>query len=229
MDRTALIVDSDRESRRRIIEALAEEPIAVVEAETAARALERARASAPDLLVTELDLPDVSGHGLVRLLHDEKDLAHVPVVIVTRYDSEIDRILAFECGVDDFVPKPFFGRELAGRVRAILRRSTSRSGAEAAAPKRRGGVVLDVEARSARVDDEPIALTPREFELLETLMGDAGRVLSRGRLVEAVWGDDAAAGHRSVDTHVKAIRRKLGRKRRVIETVRGVGYRFNER
>lgn len=229
MERTTLIVDRDAGWRNRIVQALAEEPLVAREAESAREALELAKAQPPDLLVTELDLPDLTGVGLIRTLHEEPVLASVPVIVVTRFDSEIDRVVAFETGVDDYVTKPFFGRELAVRVRAVLRRSRQRQAPhDDSRLQRHGSVVLDSESRMVRVDDEPISLTPREFDLLATLMGDAGRVLSRSRLVETVWGDDDAAGHRSVDTHVKTIRRKLGNKRRYIETVRGVGYRFAE-
>lgn len=230
MNRTVLVVDRDPGSRHRVIQALAEEPVAVVEAETGQGALDSAKADPPDLLLTELDLPDVTGLGLIRTWLEEPVLAPVPIVVVTRFDREIDRIVAFETGIDDYVTKPFFGRELAGRVRAVLRRAAPRSGAsEAPALRRPTGITLDMEGRSVKVDGEAVVLTPREFDLLATLMNDAGRVMSRSRLVELVWGDDAAAGHRSVDTHVKTIRRKLGNLRRSIETVRGVGYRFSER
>lgn len=230
MDANVLIVDRDASWRARVAQALAEEAVAVSQAENGAEALEQAKAAAPDLLLTELDLPDVTGLGLIRTLREEPILAHVPVIVVTRFDREVDRIVAFETGIDDYVTKPFFGRELAGRVRAVLRRSARRpaAGAETSRPST-GGIALDADGRSVRVDGDPVTLTPREFDLLATLMNDAGRVMSRGRLVEHVWGDDTAAGHRSVDTHVKTIRRKLGARRRCIETVRGVGYRFNER
>lgn len=230
MERTTLIVDRDAGSRSRIQMALAEESVTPLEASCARDALELAKAHPPDLLLTELDLPDLTGLGLIRTLHEEPALAHLPVIVVTHFQEEIDRIVAFETGVDDYVTKPFFDRELAGRVRAVLRRTRRRERpASEARLRQQGSVAIDAEARTVRVGDTPVMLTPREFELLVTLMDDAGRVLSRSRLVKAVWGDDAAAGHRSVDTHVKTIRRKLGSKRRYIETVRGVGYRFNDR
>jgi two-component system phosphate regulon response regulator PhoB len=164
------------------------------------------------------------------MLRDEPLLAATPVVVVTRFDREVDRIVAFEAGVDDYVTKPFFARELAGRVRAVLRRSATGDGPHPEARVRRQGEVsLDRDTRLVMVGDRPVRLTPREFDLLAALMEEAGRVLSRDRLVELVWGDDSAAGHRSVDTHVKTIRRKLGEGRRYVETVRGVGYRFTER
>jgi DNA-binding response OmpR family regulator len=230
MDRTVLIVDSDATWRGRIQQALREEPFSLVEAVSGADAVEQAKARPPDLLVTELDLRDVTGLGLIRLLREEPVLAATPIVVVTHFDREVDRIVAFEAGVDDYVTKPFFARELAGRIRAVLRRTAQGEGPHTDARLRRQGeVILDPDMRTVTVGDGPVHLTPREFDLLAVLMDDAGRVLSRARLVELVWGDDSAAGHRSVDTHVKTIRKKLRGARRFVETVRGVGYRFTER
>jgi len=230
MNRTVLVVDCDPAARTRVKGALAEESIDVLEAQQAVEGLELARDRPPDLLVTELDLPDVTGLGLIRLLRDEPSLARMAVLVLTRFTNEVDRILAFELGVDDYVTKPFFDRELAGRVRAVLRRAASHGRAASPSRVRRlGEVLLDPDARTVTVGEQPVSLTPREFDLLATLMDEPGRVLSRTRLVDSVWGDDAGTGHRSVDTHVKTIRRKLGPGRRYIETVRGVGYRFSER
>ena len=228
--RRALVVDRDAAWRSRVLEALAEEPVEIEEVENATEAFERAKADPPDLVLSELDLPDVTGPGMIRMLRVEPLLATTPIIVITHFEREVDRIVAFEMGVVDYVIKPFFARELAGRVRAVLRR-TGRSeplGAESRV-RRLGGLELDPESRTVSVDDRPVSLTPREFDLLAVLMGDVGRVLSRDRLVEAVWGSDDGTQRRSVDTHVKTIRRKLGRKRSFIETVRGVGYRFSDR
>ncbi len=229
MDRTVLIVDSDPQTVAQVTNALATEGVGVAHAEDGTRALESAKGQRPDLVALELDLPDMSGFGLIRLFHEEPVLAEIPIVVVTRYGKEIDRIVAFELGVDDFVTKPFFGRELAGRIRAVLRRAVvADHDPGESRVRRQGDVTLDPDARTVTVGDDPVSLTPREFDLLSVLMDEAGRVLTRGRLVELVWGGDAAAGRRSVDTHVKTIRRKLGRGRRYLETVRGVGYRFSD-
>jgi DNA-binding response OmpR family regulator len=230
MDWTVLIVDSDASWRSRIQLALQEQPIEVLEAEGAADALERVKANTPDLVLTELDLSDVTGLGLVRMLRDEPALAGTPVIVVTRFDREVDRIVAFEAGVDDYVTKPFFARELAGRVRAVLRRADpSEIETTHSRSRRWGELTVDLETRLVTVGDRPVDLTPREFSLLVTLMEEAGHVLSRERLLNTVWGEHAGAGARSVDTHVKTIRRKLGSARHYLETVRGVGYRFSDR
>jgi DNA-binding response OmpR family regulator len=230
MDRNVLIVDDDAASRGRVREALVEQPVEVREADDAARALELARSRPPDLLLTELELPDVTGIGLIRLFREEPSLAGAAVIVVTRFPREVDRIVAFEHGVDDYVTKPFFPRELAGRVRAVLRRAEATERTRPGVRARSWGELsIDPDARVVTVRDRAVSLTPREFDLLSTLMEEAGHVLSRDRLLKTVWGDDSEAGHRSVDTHVKTIRRKLGAARDSIETVRGVGYRFSDR
>jgi len=230
MDWHVLIVDDDPASRGRVREALSEQPIEICEANGAAQALELARARPPDLMLTELGLSDVTGLGLIRLFREESDLAGTAIIVVTRFPREVDRIVAFENGVDDYVTKPFFPRELAGRVRAVLRRAEpSESVRPGVRVRTWGDLSIDPDSRVVTVGGRPISLTPREFDLLVTLMDDAGHVLSRDRLLERVWGEGSGAGHRSVDTHVKTIRRKLGAARDSIETVRGVGYRFSDR
>jgi len=230
MDWKVLIVDSDPASRERIRGALGEQSVEIHEAEDAASALEAAKANPPDLVITDLALEDVTGLGLIRMLREQPALAGAAIIVVTRFDREVDRIVAFENGVDDYVTKPFFARELAGRVRAVLRRADP---AESARPglrlRRWGDLAVDPDTRIVTVQDEPVNLTPREFDLLVTLMDESGHVLSRDRLLRSVWGEGSDAGHRSVDTHVKTIRRKLGPARHYLETVRGVGYRFSDR
>jgi len=230
MDRNVLIVDGDEASREQVRQALAELPLDLREAGDAAEALELAKAHPPDLVLTALALPDATGLALVRLLREEPMLGGAAVIVVTRFPREADRILAFEHGADDYVTKPFFARELAGRVRAVLRRADSAEATPSAGRARTWGELsIDPEARVVRVKEQPVSLTPREFDLLVALMEEAGHVLSRDRLLKSVWGDGSEAGHRSVDTHVKTIRRKLGSARRYVETVRGVGYRFSDR
>lgn len=230
MDWNVLIVDDDAGSRIRVREALSEQPIEVREAEGAAKALDLARSRAPNLLLTELELADVTGLGLIRLFREEPALAGTSIIVVTRFPCEVDRIVAFEHGVDDYVTKPFFPRELAGRVRAVLRRAEPSESARPGVRARTwGDLSIDPDSRLVTVRNRPVSLTPREFDLLVTLMDEAGHVLTRDRLLKSVWGEESDAGHRSVDTHVKTIRRKLGEARDSIETVRGVGYRFSDR
>ncbi len=226
-EKRVLAVDNDTASRAKIAHSLREEAVDFVEARTARHAIAALKEERIDLLTTELHLPDMSGFALCRMIREEPILASVNVMMVTSHVDEMDRILAFEMGVDDFLPKPFYARELAARVRALLRRSTPNGKVVSdSRAKRYGDLALDADGRVVMVRERPVDLTPREFDLLAKLVREGGRVLSRKQLVEEVWGSDAAAGERAVDTHVKTIRRKLGDAKRYVETIRGVGYRF---
>lgn len=224
-----LVVDGDAQWRERMAESLTSPLHAVATAASAREALEYAIREKPDVIVTELVLPDVTGLGFCRLLREEPALAHAGIVMVTDHADEIDRILAFEAGVDDFLPKPFYARELASRVGAVLRRSGGpRSLLAEREPLAHSHVSVDAGTGSVLVGERRVDLTPREYHLLAALIRQAGRVLTRRQLIGAVWGSDSAHSDRVVDAHMKSIRRKLGEAKDCVETVRGVGYRFSE-
>jgi DNA-binding response OmpR family regulator len=227
--RHILVVDGDPEWRARIADGLASPAHEVVAVGEGREALAIAQREKPDLLVTELVLPDVTGLGLCRLLREDPALGHLGVLMVAANASEIDRILAFECGVDDFLPKPFFARELLSRASAVLRRSApGREPAGRILSTYQPAVSLHPSSGSVLVAGERLELTPREFQLLSALMRESGRVLSRQQLIQLVWGSDSRQAERVVDAHIKAIRRKLGDAGDCVETVRGVGYRYAE-
>ncbi len=221
-----LVVDGETEARARVVDSLAGRPVECVEAATAAEALEILRRRCPDLMVTEMVLPDLSGPALCRVVREELGLPRLPIIAIGRNAAEMDRILAFEAGVDDFLPKPFSSAELAARTYAVLRGFGS--GDQREGPRDSGSLRVDVSARRAVVAGRRIDLTPREFELLQTLVSRAGRVVRRAELLRRVWRGAEPGSDRVVDAHVKSIRRKLGRARSCIETVRGVGYRLSE-
>ncbi|MCG8589035.1 MAG: response regulator transcription factor [Proteobacteria bacterium] len=227
---TVLAVDSDASGREAIRASLAGIGLRVLEGEGGETALKLALEHPPDLIVSDLSLPDISGLGFFRMVRETPALADVPIVVVAEQASEIDRILAFEVGVDDFLAKPFFPRELESRVKAILRRlnaSTPRM-ASAQAALTVGDVRVDPAARVATVGGEAVHLTPKEFTILRLLAERAGVVLSREDLIREAWDEDAAITQRVVDAHVKTLRRKLGAAREQLETVRGIGYRLAE-
>lgn len=228
-DRHVLVVDNDPHSRERIARSLLDRRIVCDEAATAEEALERAQRDVPDLVIVDLYLPDQSGLGFCRVLRETPRLARIPVIVVSGHSSEIDRIMAFEAGADDFVPKPFYPLELAARVSAVLRGFLDGAPSGCGSPaEARGPVAVDAQLGRVEVRGERVDLTPTEFELLSTLASRAGRVVRRQELIDRRWSSEGLQSDRAIDTHIKNLRRKLGSARDCIETVRGVGYRFSD-
>jgi DNA-binding response OmpR family regulator len=194
----------------------------VVREVTGEAGLEAAAREELRFVVLDLALPDLDGLELCRQLRGDAD---VPILILTARDEEADRIIGLELGADDYVTKPFSPRELVARVRAVLRR------AEPVPPDAQviavGELSIDVRSRTVAVGEETVALRTLEFELLAELARHAGRVVTRDRLLDQVWGLSFAGGTRTVDVHVAQLRKKLGRPQ-LIQTVRGVGYRLLE-
>ena len=191
------------------------------------QALKLASEQPPDLIILDLNLPVLGGLEVCRLLRTRPATAKTPIIMLTARTTEGDRVLGLDAGADDYVTKPFSPRELAARVRAVMRRG--RPDEQGPPPIYRGEhLVADFDAVSIAVDGEQIRLTRREFELLKYLVENRNRVLSRDRLLERVWGYDRMIETRSVDVHVGRLRGKLGAAGKQIETVVGLGYRFIE-
>lgn len=180
------------------------------------------------LIVLDLMLPDGSGFDLIGTLRRSGNLT--PVIVLSSRDGEADRVAALETGADDYVTKPFSPREIVARVRAVLRRAPGGAHAPAASASS-SGLSVDEDTRRATVDGNPLELTRVEFDLLTSLLDAPGRVYTRAQLIDRVWGDGYAITDRTVDSHVKSLRRKLGDAGgdpQLIETVRGVGYRVSD-
>ena len=196
-------------------------------ATTGEQALSQLRRRVPDLVLLDLMLPDVSGTEVCRQIKADPRTRHLPVVMLTAKGEEVDRVVGFELGADDYVTKPFSVRELMLRIKAVLRRASPGRPAERP-PESVGPIRVDVDAHRTYVDGAEIQLTPLEFKLLTTMMARLGRVQSREQLLEDVWQMSAEVETRTVDTHMKRLREKLGSGRDLLETVRGVGYRMVE-
>jgi len=179
----------------------------------------------PDVIILDLMLPDLSGTEICRRLREQDRTREIPVIMCTAKGEEIDRVVGFEVGADDYVVKPYSVRELVLRVRTQLRHRAPRTEPEATVI-RFGRLEIDRDAHRAWVDKSEVALTALEFRLLHAFMSRRGRVQSRDALLSDVWGIDADVTTRTVDTHVKRLREKLGDAGAYIETLRGVGYRF---
>lgn len=190
-------------------------------------ALKAVEASPPDLMILDLNLPVLSGTEVCRVLRSKPATAQLPIIMLTARTGEGDRVTGLDLGADDYITKPFSLRELAARVRAVLRRRAN--GSTPASHAYQGAhLTADFDAVAVSVDDTPVRLTRREFELLKCLVENRNRVLSRDRLLERVWGYDRYVETRSVDVHVGRLRSKLGAAGAQIETVVGLGYRFVE-
>jgi DNA-binding response OmpR family regulator len=190
-------------------------------------ALRAATEELPDLIILDLNLPVLSGTDVCRILRNKPATAAIPIIMLTARTAEADRVAGLDLGADDYVTKPFSLRELAARVRTVLRRN---NGAAAGPPTLYRGkrLVADFDAVAISVGGAPVRLTRREFELLRFLVENRNRVLSRDRLLEKVWGYERFVETRSVDVHVGRLRAKLGTVGEQIETVVGLGYRFVE-
>ncbi len=180
----------------------------------------------PDLVLLDLMLPDASGIEVCRRLKSEMDTRDLPIVMVTAKGDEVDRVVGFELGADDYVVKPYSLRELLLRIEAVLRRRAPAQSGASRGPLVFGKLRVDRDAHRVWVDEEEITLTALELRLLSTLLERRGRVQSRPALLDDVWGMSGEVTTRTVDTHVKRLREKLGSAGPYIETVRGVGYRF---
>lgn len=190
-------------------------------------AIEAATADVPDLIVLDLMMPELDGYETLRLLRDNPRTSKIPVILLTARDEDEQRIRGLELGADDYVTKPFNARELVLRVQAVLRRTR----AEPVVSRRIVGVgpiEIDQDALRVSVEGRAVDLTLLEYRLLETLVERRGRVQSRQQLLEAAWDTNAKIETRTVDMHVARLRSKLGDAGEMIETVRGVGYRFRE-
>ncbi len=189
---------------------------------------EAAKRDLPDLILLDLMLPGMDGLEVCRRLRAEARTARIPILMLTAKGGESDRVVGLEMGADDYLSKPFSPRELVARVKAVLRRAAPAPDAEAARAVAAGDLQLDPGRHEVTVRGKPVSLTATEFRLLHALMRRPGQVFSRDRLIDGAIGEDTAVVDRTIDVHVTALRRKLGKAGPMIETVRGVGYRLRD-
>jgi DNA-binding response OmpR family regulator len=226
MSKTILVVDDEAEIVRFVRAYLEDAGYRVVVASEGQEALFVARHEKPDLVILDLMMPGMDGWDFFRRYRQERD---TPIIMLTARVEESDQVLGLELGADDYVTKPFSPRTLVARVRAVLRRAQGEP--TPAAVLRGGDVVLDREAHTVVVGGQEVDLTPTEFDLLEVLMATPGRVFARAELLDRVLGDEADVFERTVDAHVKNLRRKIEPDPAAphhVLTVRGAGYKFNE-
>ncbi|MGB8356193.1 MAG: response regulator transcription factor [Chthoniobacteraceae bacterium] len=236
MKNTILVVDDEQDVVRLLVSNLKRAGYETLTAEDGDRALARARSDKPDLMILDLMLPSISGLEVCRSLKGDPSMAGMPIIMLTARHEEIDRVVGFELGADDYVTKPFSPREMVLRVQSLLRRSTGWN--QAAAPKSRqsgeresgivkiGPIVLDSDRCEVRVQGRALEFSRIEFKLLSVLAKNPGKVHTREELLSEVWGYESDTETRTVDMHVLRVREKLGNTADCLETVRGFGYRI---
>lgn len=219
-----MVVDDDKDIRRLVENILSKEGFVTVGAENAADALKKIQNSKPDLIILDLQLPDKDGFEVCKQLRADPATRYVPVVFLTVQNVDSYKIAGLEIGADDYITKPFNQTELVARVKAVLRRVDWRDKKEAAL--RDGQLAVDMEKHSVHMDAKPLDLSPKEFDLLVSLLRNHGKVMTRAELSETVWGHEYFGSTRTVDVHVGRLRKKLGKMGEKIRTVERIGYRY---
>ena len=219
-----LIVDDDPDIVQLLTYNLGQAGFRTQSAATGRAALQSIHKDPPDLIILDVMLPDVDGMEVCRTIRQQDVSRRIPILMLTARGEEIDRVVGFELGADDYVPKPFSPRELVLRVKSILRRAKD----DHSDLLRVGRIQIYPQRRQCFIDKTPVLLTAKEFDLLHELMKAKGNVLTRDGLMDRVWGYHGEAASRTLDTHVRRLREKLGPEGPNVETVRGVGYRVSD-
>ena len=216
-----LIVDDEKMIRNVVKEYAEFEGYETKEAEDGMEAVEICRKEDFDIIVMDIMMPRLDGYSAIKEIHKTKP---IPVIMLSARGEEYDKLFGFEIGVDDYVVKPFSPKELLARIKAVLKRSAAKE--QQMDIIRYEGLEINVTGREVSIDGKPVALTPKEYDLLFYLVKNKGIALSREKLLEEVWGYDFYGDDRTVDTHIKMLRNSLGEYRKFIKTLRGMGYKF---
>ncbi len=223
---SVLVVEDEQSLREPLVYILQREGFDVLEAVDGPSALIQWQTNSPDLILLDLMLPGMSGVDVCREIRTR---SNVPIIMVTAKDSEVDKVVGLEIGADDYVVKPYSTRELLARIKAVLRRGVAPDSNESRSVLEAGPVRLDTERHAVTVNGQPVTLPLKEFELLEYLMDNTNRVLTRGQIIDRVWGSNYYGDTKTLDVHVKRIRSKIEpdpANPKFIMTVRGLGYKF---
>ena len=224
---TRILIVEDESSFSEALEfLLGKEGFSVVTAETGTEALKKFDQGGIDLVLLDLMIPEISGTEVCRQIRSK---SKVPIIMLTAKDSEVDKVVGLEIGADDYVTKPYSARELVARINAVLRRNSGESVMSDPGVMNVHGIRMDIDRHQVSVNGIPVSLPLKEFELLEFLMRNAGRVLTRIQLIDRVWGSDYVGDTKTLDVHIKRIRAKIEddpANPKIIQTVRGLGYKM---
>ena len=227
MNVNILVIEDEPDIRRNLEYNLGREGFKASSVGSLDEANEKLKSKKFDLILLDLMLPDGSGLDLCKKIKSNSETEATPIIILTAKDDEVDKVVGFELGADDYVTKPFSVRELILRVKAILKRSDKKTKEVVEVERQFGDLKIDVDSHEVHVDSQLIELTALEFRLLKELVDKRGRVQSRDQLLSEVWGYNAEVTTRTVDTHIKRLREKLGSMGKYVQTIRGVGYKFS--
>ncbi len=227
-DTLILVVDDEPDILNLLDYNLKKAGFKVLQAKDGPEAIELAIKKKPSLVLLDIMLPDMDGTEVLKRLKSDPMAKHIPVIMLTAKGEEVDRVVGFELGAEDYITKPFSPRELVLRVKAVLKRSNEMPSASADGVLGFGELTLDAPRHKITVAGKEVRLSATEFGLLAELLGSKGRAFSRDMLLDRVWGMDCYVTPRTVDTHIRRLRAKLKAAGRYIETVRGLGYRFKE-
>lgn len=222
-----LVIEDEPDIRRNLEYNLGREGFNASSVGSLDEAGEKLKSKKFDLILLDLMLPDGSGLDLCKKIKSNSETETTPIIILTAKDDEVDKVVGFELGADDYVTKPFSVRELILRIKAILKRSDTKTKEVVEVERQFGDLKIDVDSHEVHVDSQLIELTALEFRLLKELVDKRGRVQSRDQLLSEVWGYNAEVTTRTVDTHIKRLREKLGSMGKYVQTIRGVGYKFS--
>ncbi|MBN2706480.1 MAG: response regulator transcription factor [Deltaproteobacteria bacterium] len=225
---TVVVVEDETDIREVLIYNLKREGYQVSDAANGEQGLKLIRRELPDLVLLDLMLPGLDGLKICRMLKNEDNTCDIPIIMVTAKGEESDIVVGLEMGADDYVSKPFSTRELIARVQAVLRRRQTGPADRSRVKIMRDGLEIDPEKHEIKVDGQAVAFTLTEFRLLHFLAANPGRVFTRDHLISRIMGEENFVVDRNIDVHIQAVRKKLGDRRRLIETIRGIGYRFAE-
>ena len=225
MSQKILLIEDEPDIRKTLEYNIAREGYDVITAPSLTEGRNHLNSSSFSLILLDLMLPDGSGLDLCREIKSDKEKTATPIIILTAKDDEVDKVVGFELGADDYVTKPFSVRELILRIKAVLKRG-ERKQENLEVQRQFGDLLIDVDSHEVFVNDQSITLTALEFKLLRQLVDRRGRVQSRDQLLSDVWGYSADVTTRTVDTHIKRLREKLGSMGKYVQTIRGVGYKF---
>ena len=221
-----LIIEDEPDIRKNLEYNLSREGYSVLTAASIAEAEQLIYSNNLSLVLLDLMLPDGSGLELCKKMKSDPDMQNLPIIILTAKDDEVDKVVGFELGADDYVTKPFSVRELILRIKAVLKRGDNKKDI-VEIDRQFGDLKIDIDSHEVYVDGDLVNLTALEFKLLIQLVDRRGRVQSREQLLADVWGYSAEVTTRTVDTHIKRLREKLGTMGKYVQTIRGVGYKFS--